>query len=232
MTQKLKIIRRHDGVEFVHSEGTEILLKKKGFALIEIELDDNGKRVAEVNISSQEFVGNEVALRQQIERKFPHLIQLIDRPDLCNVVLAALAQQGNPPSTPAPAPHIPNTAATPGTPPAATDSKTPPATVEESELKDLPGTKQSAVDTTVAPLLPLTDGDGGAGEPSTIDLAVANYRGELMNLTRDAIVARVAADFPDADPVSGTKGAMSGVACTLLGNKLTAEAAALATPTA
>ena len=217
---KQKIIRRHDGAEFVHSEGTEILLTKPGFALIEVEIGPDGKRVGEVNISRQEFEGNEVALRQQIARKFPHLTQLIDRPELCNAVLASLAQQTAAPAAPAPV--------TPPVPPA--DA---PATLEETALTDLPGTKVSAVDATVAPLPDLlsdvTDADVG---PTPIEKAVTAYRGELMNLTRDVIVERVAADFPDAAPVSGTKGVMSGIACGLLEAKLVAEAAALGTPPA
>jgi hypothetical protein len=229
---KQKIIRRSDGVEFVHSEGTKILLTKPGFALIELEIGPDGKRVGEVNISRQEFVGNEVALRQQIARKFPHLTQLIDRPDLCNAVLASLAQQSAAPVSDAPTP-----AAAPVVTPPATTVDAPPPAADESEITDVPGAKES----TVAPLdapPPAAEGadgadgpaGGGDGEPSPIDMAVAAYRGVLMNLTRDTIIERVAVDFPDADPVSGTKGAMSGIACGLLEAKLVAEAFTTADP--
>ena len=89
---KIKVLRRNDGKEFCYSEDTKALAKRADIRLIEIEVDaDTGKRLDEVDLSQLESATGDRALREAIARKYPHVMPLLDRPDLVRVAMAGAA---------------------------------------------------------------------------------------------------------------------------------------------
>lgn len=86
---KMKVLRRNDGKEFCYSEDTAHLAKRGDIRLIEVEIDPlTRKRKGEVDLSRLDTESTDLALREAIAKKWPHVAQLLDRPDLVRVALA------------------------------------------------------------------------------------------------------------------------------------------------
>ena len=94
---KMKILRRNDGKEFCFSEDTAGLAKRADMRLIEVEIDPvTKKRVKEIDLTMIGSATTDKALREAVAKKWPHLVPLIDRPDLVRVALAGAPVDGLP----------------------------------------------------------------------------------------------------------------------------------------
>ena len=95
----IKILRREDGREFTYSPELDGLVRKGMLRLIEKRFE-NGVFADEVDLTKINDDNTEAMLREAIARKWPHLVALIDHPEIARMAVkmasAATATDGKP----------------------------------------------------------------------------------------------------------------------------------------
>jgi len=82
----IKILRREDGREFTYSPELDGLVRKGQLRLIEKKFE-GGVFVDEVDLTKLDDDNSETMLRAAIARKWPHLVELIDQPEVAKLAV-------------------------------------------------------------------------------------------------------------------------------------------------
>jgi len=84
--RSIKVLKRvSDGRIFTYAPELDVLVRRGIHRLIEQQIDDSGKVVDEIDLTRLDDDNSEVALREAIARKWPHLVDLIDRPEVARL---------------------------------------------------------------------------------------------------------------------------------------------------
>jgi hypothetical protein len=93
--KRIKILRRVDnGREFNYDPMMDGLVRKGILRVIEKHIGENGKLVDEIDLTRLDDDNNEKALREAIARKWPHLVPLIDRPEVARLAADSITGKG------------------------------------------------------------------------------------------------------------------------------------------
>jgi hypothetical protein len=93
----IKILRREDGREFTYSPELDGLVRKGMLRLIEKRFE-NGVFADEVDLTKIDDDNTESMLREAIARKWPHLVELIDQPEIARMALKMAGGKDGKPS--------------------------------------------------------------------------------------------------------------------------------------
>jgi hypothetical protein len=93
----IKILRREDGREFTYSPELDGLVRKGQLRLIEKKFE-SGVFVDEVDLTKLDDDNSENMLREAIARKWPHLVPLIDQPEVAKMAVKMLGGDNGKPS--------------------------------------------------------------------------------------------------------------------------------------
>jgi hypothetical protein len=91
MATKMKILRRRDGAEFPYSEA---LARRNDMRVIEVMFEKGTRVGKEIDLTRLEDAQTDLALRQAIARKWPHLVEFIDHPERLPGFEGELSQHG------------------------------------------------------------------------------------------------------------------------------------------
>jgi hypothetical protein len=180
---KMRIFRRNDGREFVCSEDTiHVLSKRADMRLLEVEIDPvTRKRLNEVDLTQLGSATQDLTLREAIARKWPHVLPLLDRPDLVRVAMAGAAGGNDLPPVDAPRFDV------------AADSVASLPPLPLVGVEDVDATPPDVEPDEVPPAGPAVDAP--VVPPDPIDTAVMLFEVQLREApSRDAVAAAAAAE--------------------------------------
>ncbi len=179
-----KVLRRNDGKTLNFGPESEHLAERSDMRVIELEYDDEGRLTNEVDLTRLHSETTERALREAIARKWPYLVALIDRPEVCKTALAAIegAMLESKPATAAPADTTPPA-------PARAAKKTPAASAPAKTSAPAPGASAAAPKGNATDTTPPTETDPAIAAEKAIDAQLVVKKQELMDLASRELVA-------------------------------------------
>jgi YD repeat-containing protein len=192
-----KVLRRNDGKTLNFGPESEHLAERSDMRVIELAYDDEGRLTGEVDLTRLHSETTERALREAIARKWPYLVALIDRPEVCKTALAAI-EGAMLESKPATAAAADTTPPAPARAPKKTPAASPPAKTST------PASGASAA----APKGNAAETDPAIAAAKAIDAQLAVKKQELMDLASRELVAEHVKTELGADLASANKPTM------------------------